>query len=79
MQDNDKGFRPLELAANLAVFGLFRDIFETKDVYKTCQLYDGIYCKELYDVTEQNMNVPFPEEESLNLPFDCWHISTKVL
>ena len=52
MQENDNGFWPLELAANLAIFGLFHDIFDTKDIYKTYQLYDGIYCKELYDVTE---------------------------
>lgn len=52
MQENDAGFRPLELAANLATFGLFYDIFETKGVYKTGQLRNRIHCLDMYDITD---------------------------
>ena len=51
MQENDSGFRPLELAADLAVFGFFQDIFESP-VYITNELHDGICTTQLFDITE---------------------------
>ena len=52
MSENEKGIRPLEMAGQLGVFGLFRVMFETKDVYlakvETC----GLFYHKLYDITE---------------------------
>ena len=66
MQENDAGFRPLELAANLTTFGLFYDIFETKGVYKTLHFHNGIYCLDLYDITDYEC--PFQGKRQLKSP-----------
>ena len=41
LQEDNDGFRPLELAANTGTFGLFLDIFHTKGVYLTQRVHKG--------------------------------------
>ena len=52
LQEDNCGFRPLELAANNGTFGLFLDIFHTRGVYLTRECTRGIYLKQYFDITE---------------------------
>ena len=52
MSENEKGIRPLEMAGQLGMLGLFRAIFETKDVYLAKVEICGLFYHKLYDITE---------------------------
>ena len=52
MQENNDKLRPLEMAAQLGVFALFRFILETKGVYLVQSERLGIYQHKSYDLTD---------------------------
>ena len=52
LQENNDKLRPLEMAAQLGVFALFRFILETKGVYLVQSERLGIYLHKSYDLTD---------------------------
>ena len=52
MAENSGGVRPLEMAAQLGVFGIFRSIFETGDIYLVKVETYGLFNYKMYDITE---------------------------
>ena len=52
MLDNNDKLRPLEMAAQLGVFALFRFILETNGVYLVQSERHGIYLRKSYDLTD---------------------------
>ncbi len=52
MWENDAEVRPLELAAQLGTFALFRCMFETKGVYLMKVQNNGMFQHKLFDITE---------------------------
>ena len=51
-QEDEDGFRPLELASNYATCGLFQSIFSTKEVYLTKEAKQELCLKQYFDITD---------------------------
>ena len=49
--ENSEGLRPLELAAHLGTFQIFKFLFETPDVYMT-EVNHDVYSVQYFDITE---------------------------
>ena len=52
MQTNEKGFRPLELAAHFGQTDMFMTIFREEGIYRFPQEKHGMMTRVLYDVTD---------------------------
>ncbi len=74
-QENISGLRPLELSSALGVFSMFMSIFQTKGVYITHEVTDGLITEQWFDITEYES--PILGKRELLSPVFLWKMLDK--
>ena len=72
LQENDNGYRPLELAAHGGSFGMFQEIFRTEGVYMNRVNKAGGFQIEHFDITEYER---YQRADNRHMKSPLWHLS----